>query len=118
MAIRGIQPKKGSLDVVGGFLNYGEHPEEGAIRETKEETGLYLNNLKFLGIYVDEYQYQNETIKTLNVVYVATIKSGKLKEGDDVSKLVWVDIKRKPVKSFAFEMVNEAFSDLQKLYKI
>jgi len=39
---RGVEPYKGCWDIPGGFLEAGEHPEDGAVREGQEETGLKL----------------------------------------------------------------------------
>lgn len=38
----------GIWDIPGGTLDDGEDPEQGAIRETKEETGLDVKNLSLL----------------------------------------------------------------------
>ena len=53
LAKRGIEPRKGEYDVVGGFLKYGEDPVKGVIRETREETGLTVKLLHFLGVYME-----------------------------------------------------------------
>ena len=37
----------------GGYLEYGEKPEEAAIREAREETGVEVENVRFLGITND-----------------------------------------------------------------
>ena len=54
LAKRAIEPHKGAFDIIGGFLNNGEHPEMGTVRETKEETGLDIRIIELLGIYVDQ----------------------------------------------------------------
>lgn len=71
MSIRGIEPKKGKYDFIGGFLENGEDPLDGAVREFKEETGVEINkkDLEFLGIYVDDYgfSFMTSVIKTLKI---------------------------------------------------
>lgn len=115
MSVRGVEPKKGKLDLVGGFLNYGEDPRDGAIRECLEETGLNLEIIDLLGIYIDDYENQGEMIKTLNVVYVGEAE-GEPREDDDVAELLWVGIDEMP-KNFAFKMVAPALEDLRNWYK-
>ena len=62
---RGIEPFKGYWDIPGGFLEQGEAPEEGAIRELEEETGLLIELTEILGIFMD--QYGNRNTATLNI---------------------------------------------------
>ena len=39
---------KGTLDLVGGFIDYGETAENCAIREVKEETGMDIQEKAFI----------------------------------------------------------------------
>lgn len=113
LSVRKAEPFKGGMDIIGGFLENGEGPEEGAIREVKEETGGKATIKKMIGIYTDTYGPNGK--KTLNIHYAGTIK-GKLKPMDDVEKLVWVDIK--DTKNLhTFDNVREALSDLRKTLK-
>lgn len=80
-------PEKGKWDVIGGFLEYGEDPETGAIREAKEETNLVVQPMQMLGLFMDEYG--PEKISTLNICYTAKVVSGDLQAGDDIEELRW-----------------------------
>ncbi len=84
---RAIQPSKGKWDVIGGFLNFGEHPEVGALREAKEETGYDVQIERMLGIFMDTYETTGAA--TLNICYVAKIIGGTPKPGDDIEELHW-----------------------------
>ena len=42
-------------DIPGGKIEKGENPEQTAIREMKEETGLEIRNLKYKGKMIIEY---------------------------------------------------------------
>jgi ADP-ribose pyrophosphatase YjhB (NUDIX family) len=48
---RGIQPGRGSWAQPGGFLEVDETVNEGAIRETHEETGLIVAPGELIGLY-------------------------------------------------------------------
>src|SRR4051794_11791210 len=48
---RGIEPGYGLWGYPGGFLELGETVEEGAIRETLEETGFEIEIGRSVGIY-------------------------------------------------------------------
>ena len=47
--------KAGYYDIPGGKIEGGETPEQTAIREMKEETGLKIKNLKYKGKMIIEY---------------------------------------------------------------
>ena len=49
MLLFGLRNDDGRWNTPGGHLEEGETPEEGALRELKEETGLTGSNLEFLG---------------------------------------------------------------------
>ena len=46
---RAVEPAKGQWGLPGGFIELGETPDEGAIRELKEETNLSGKPFQFLG---------------------------------------------------------------------
>ncbi len=51
----------GTWSCPGGHIDFGESIEECAIRETKEETGLEIENIRFKGmtndIFLDEHKH-------------------------------------------------------------
>lgn len=47
---------KNSKVLVSGYVNVGENVEDTVIREVKEETGITINNLKYLGSDVVKLQ--------------------------------------------------------------
>ncbi len=48
---RAIEPGRGRWTFPGGFLEIGETPEAGAVRETREETGLEVELHGLAGVY-------------------------------------------------------------------
>lgn len=87
---RGIEPRKGAFDFVGGFVDIGETTEKAVMRETKEETGLTIKVDKYLGQYLEVYR--KDTTYSLCFLYTVKITKGKEKPQDDVKELIWVDI--------------------------
>lgn len=74
---------------IGGKFEDKESPEDCALRETLEETGLTLNSYKYCGIVtfvsdIWETEYMH--------VFYSDDFSGKLKDCDE-GELCWVDIK-------------------------
>jgi ADP-ribose pyrophosphatase YjhB (NUDIX family) len=109
LAKRAIQPFFGMWDIPGGYLEAGEHPEEGAIREVREETGLEVRITGFGGIYMDTYGASG--VSTLNVFYEAQVVGGQLKALDDVSELAWFEPGALPLDAFSFENGKQAIRD-------
>jgi len=83
---RRVAPARGAWDIPGGFLELGEHPREGAIRELREETGLGIRLFEPIGIYVDKY---GDDVWTLNIYYEAGIREGTPRPGSDAYSLAW-----------------------------
>jgi len=101
LAKRGIEPHKGKWDVVGGFMHPGEHPEDCAIREAREETGLDITIDKFLAMYIDTYGEGGDY--TLNIYYLGTSDLGDPVATDDVAELQWFDRDKTPEMAFTHQ---------------
>lgn len=117
VSVRGEEPHKGGFDYFGGFLHNGEDPLEGAVREFKEETGLVIeeNDLEYLGVWLDEYEYQEDLFFTFNMIYVLPLKEKiEIKVNDDVVDFKWVSLDT-PIK-FAFECENKIFESIKEKY--
>lgn len=71
---------------VGGHFEYGESPEECALRETLEETGLTLTDYRFRGIVTFDCEGQDTMYMHL---FTATGWTGELMECDE-GDLEWV----------------------------
>jgi 8-oxo-dGTP diphosphatase len=83
---RGIEPGLGEWDIPGGFLEPWERPEEGAVRELAEETGLVVRTTELLTILVDTYQ---DEVYTLNLYFLAELVGGEPYPTDDLVELRW-----------------------------
>ena len=46
---------KGMWNIPGGFVSYGESPEEGMVREMKEETNVDLRLERLLGVFTQKF---------------------------------------------------------------
>ena len=83
---RSIDPKKGQWCLPGGFIEQGEHPDAGALRELAEETGLSGTIKMLLGVCTTpSSQYHS----VLMVGYLIAAPQGRLTAGDDASDVRW-----------------------------
>lgn len=57
LARRAHEPRQGYWDLPGGFLDETEDPLDGLRREFREETGLEIEPLEFLGPHLEPYDH-------------------------------------------------------------
>lgn len=87
---RAHTPRRGWLDLPGGFLEAGEDLERGARRELREETGLAAGRLDFLGLYWDHYALPGfGRFPTLNFYWIGRWRSGTPRAMDDAASAAW-----------------------------
>jgi ADP-ribose pyrophosphatase YjhB (NUDIX family) len=110
---RAIEPFKDYWDIPGGFLEAGEHPEAGALREMAEETGLQVRLIDNLGVFMDTYGHSGDP--TLNFCYVAEVIGGQARPASDASRLDWFDLQALPAK-IAFGWAQQALALLRQKY--
>jgi ADP-ribose pyrophosphatase YjhB (NUDIX family) len=91
LARRANEPFKGRWDLPGGFLEEGEHPLDALRRELREETGLDVEPIDFMGVWMDRYPYDADTASTLNLYWTARVTRGSPEPADDVSELAWFE---------------------------
>ncbi len=81
---RNMDPKKGFWCLPGGFMELGETPEQGALRELKEETGLTGRIDMLLGTTSN----QSTLYHTVLIIgYLVQAVAGTLQAGDDASEV-------------------------------
>lgn len=106
LAQRAEEPAKGKWDFVGGFVKAGESVEEAVVRETKEETGLKVGSLKYLGSLPDTYGATE--LPTLNLCFMAEIVEGEVRAQGDVESLSWKSSNNLPLPTgMAFKHQSE-----------
>lgn len=89
----------------GGFIEHSEHPEESAIREVYEETGLTVTIDKLLGA-----EAPGKEINVVILFYLAHPASGILVPGDDASDVGAFQKHNLPEK-IAFDLHKKMISD-------
>lgn len=106
---RGIEPYKGWWDIPGGFLAPDEHPEDGAVREVLEETGLRVRITNLVGIFIDTYG-DDMSEHTLNIYYRAEVAEGVAEPRTDAVEIGWFGPDELPEK-IAFDHARAALEE-------
>lgn len=103
---RAIEPGLGKWTFPGGFLEMGETPEAGAVRETKEEVGLDVTITALHGVYA------RPRVGITLVVYLGTSETDAAIVGDFESMAVrWYGPDEIPWAELAFETTEQALRD-------
>ena len=95
---RSVAPKKGCWCLPGGFMELGESPEQAALRELKEETGLRGRIEMLLGVSSNPSALYHTV---LMIGYLIREYTGTLIAGDDADDAVYFDYGKLP--EIAFE---------------
>jgi ADP-ribose pyrophosphatase YjhB (NUDIX family) len=97
---RAHAPYRGWWDLPGGFLEVGETPERGLVRELREEIGVGVRRARLLGFAVDRYGPGG--VMVLSAFYRVTPTRLVTRVADDVSEARWFAIARLPWRTIAF----------------
>jgi 8-oxo-dGTP diphosphatase len=103
---RRFEPKAGLWSLPAGFMEYAEAPEETAIRETREETGLAIEIERLHGAYRGG---DDPRTRVILLVYVARITGGNMQAGDDAAQVALFPVDKLP--ELAFRAHEQALRD-------
>jgi NADH pyrophosphatase NudC (nudix superfamily) len=112
---RNRDPKKGKLDLAGGFVDPKESAEETCKRELFEELQLDvdISNLKYLTSLPNVYQYK-EIDYNLFYEYRVPEKFEVNLELSEISEAVWIPLKELNLEDIAFDSQKKFFEEYLK----
>lgn len=85
MAHRKHEPRKGTLDLPGGFVDMNERVEDAVKREIFEELGVIVEQMEFIGSFPNEYVFNGISYFTCDMAFVCQIAEGtELYPADDI----------------------------------
>jgi dATP pyrophosphohydrolase len=80
----------GAWEAVHGHIEQGERPEEAAIRELAEETGLAIAQL--YNVTVQPFYLHSMDVVTLAVAFAGVVHDGPIRLSDEHARAEWVSI--------------------------
>ena len=104
---RNQEPKKGKLDLAGGFVDPKESAETTCRRELEEEMNIVIeeNKLQYLASLPNVYQYKNIDYNTLDLFFLYEI-SEKMEvqlELSEISEIQWLTKENLILENVAFD---------------
>lgn len=115
---RNRDPKKGKLDLAGGFVDPREGAEETCKRELFEELQLDvdISNLKYLTSLPNVYQYKEIDYNTIDLFYEykVTEKFEVNLDISEISEAVWIPLKELDPEDLAFDSQKKFFKEYLK----
>ncbi len=103
---------KGMWNIPGGFIDYGEHPEEAAVREVEEETGVRVRLGGLVGVYQERFQ---SPYFMYGFIYEGHVEGGALRaDPQEIEAVDWMT----PERAHAETRNPFARSAMQKRFRI
>lgn len=113
VARRAEEPARGTLDLVGGFMDLDETAEEGLCREIKEETGLLVlpEQTRFLFSQPNHYPFSGIIVRTIDLFFEVRVQGHPVAAAhDDVASLEWIPLSQLRIEDFGFESMRKALT--------
>ena len=106
---RAKEPAKGLLGIPGGFIDIGEKAEDALRREVREEVGLEIDDVRFLGSFPNLYFYKDVTYPVCDLLFMGTaLDPESARELDGVAGIEWRTLASLRDEEFAFESMKAA----------
>ena len=105
LARRAIEPRAGMWSYPGGFLELGEATQEGARRETEEETRLLVEVGRLIGVY------SRPQAAVVTVIYEAQVVGGVAEPGAETHEVHGFGPDEIPWDDLAFSTTESALRD-------
>jgi len=102
-------PKRGYLDLPGGFVGHGETLEEALEREIQEELNLAIKDFRYFGSFPNRYDYKRVTYFTIDALFTCrAVSLRSLKPREEVSDITIIRAGEVDLGRIAFPSVRKA----------
>ena len=105
---RKFEPRAGWWCLPAGFMEAGETPEQSAVRELQEETGVIAQLTGLFGVYAG---FDDPRVRAVLILYTGDATGGEERAGDDALELAWFPLDALP-DELAFASHRQALAEL------
>lgn len=112
MVKRSVPPAQNDWCIPAGFTEWSEHPQQTAIRELKEETGLDISITSMFDVFMGMDDPRTHAVL---ILYHAEVIGGELIAGDDASDARFFSFDNLPA-NIAFQAHRDALALYRKRY--
>ena len=111
LTVRAHDPKKGALDLPGGFVDRDETAEDALKREIKEELNLKVKMCSYFKSFPNTYTYDNITYKTLDFAFACEVESFKdQKLSEEIHDVQFIKTADIDLNSIGFDSIRNIVS--------
>lgn len=115
--LRKNEPKRGMLDLPGGFVDDFETAESALIREVQEELNIRITNTEYICTQPNSYTYKGINYQTLDIFYKCYPENlDSIIPRDDVSGFSFIPRGSVELDKLAFDSHREAINIYRKIY--
>jgi NAD+ diphosphatase len=108
---RAKEPARGLLGVPGGFVDIGESAEDSARREATEETGVEVEDLRFLGSWPNLYEWRGVVYPVVDLYFTGRARKGSTASArHEVDEVLWLRLDEVQPEALAFPTTRAAFA--------
>ena len=93
-----FQPESGDWCIPAGFMEWDEHPQQTAIREIKEETGLDVSIIRMIGFYDEPGRDPEKDAVSMAFLVKIRDPGQEIQISHEATELKWFDIDKLPEK--------------------
>jgi ADP-ribose pyrophosphatase YjhB (NUDIX family) len=117
VTVRAFEPRSGTYDLPGGFVDPGESAEDALRREIKEELGVTVSSSTYFCSSPNIYEYEKIKYNTVDIAYLCNVEDVTLaKAADDVGSILFINLKDIDLNKFGFQSIRNIVSKYLKEY--
>ncbi|MFP4013800.1 MAG: NUDIX domain-containing protein [Chitinispirillaceae bacterium] len=111
---RNHEPKKGFLDLPGGFVGFKENAENALRREIKEELNLSLKSTKYLCSIPNTYEFSGLVYHTLDLFFICRPQDfSSLRHNEEIMEVTYLFPQKIDLREIGFSSMKILLDEIR-----